>query len=216
MLFYECNVSYKSKAESRLAELANQPKKIWGDAIIQDMNDTLAENSADKIEIIICSAKVGKFKLVVGVDSLKKITEESLSKIFVKSAGGTIIIELRGSREEHRNYATCYEKVIQDICEKICKYQRDTLFIFVETVENPGFSSRFIKNLCKEGGLLEHSINVAETLLKIKNTLAPEISDESCVIVGLLHDLVKVGMPSKPQYIKNLQKNYPPYNLTMT
>ena len=59
MLFYECNVSYKAKIESRLAELANQPKKIWGDAIIQDMNDTLAENSADKIEILICSAKIG-------------------------------------------------------------------------------------------------------------------------------------------------------------
>ena len=44
-------------------------------------------------------------------------------------------------------------------------------------------------HLCKEGGLLEHSVNVAENLLKIKNTLAPEISDESCVIVGLLHDL---------------------------
>ncbi len=66
-------------------------------------------------------------------------------------------------------------------------------------------------HLCKEGGLLEHSVNVAETLLKIKNTLAPEILDESCVIVGLLHDLGKVGMPNSPQYIKNLQKNYPPY-----
>ena len=66
-------------------------------------------------------------------------------------------------------------------------------------------------HLCKEGGLLEHSVNVAETLLKIKNTIAAEISDESCVIVALLHDLGKVGMPSKPQYIKNLQKSYPPY-----
>lgn len=37
------------------------------------------------------------------------------------------------------------------------------------------------------------------------------ISDKSCVIVGLLHDLGKVGIPKKPKYIKNLQKNYPPY-----
>ena len=57
-------------------------------------------------------------------------------------------------------------------------------------------------HLCREGGLLEHSVNVAETLLKLKNILAPEISDESCVIVGLLHDLGKVGMPKNPQYIK--------------
>lgn len=75
-------------------------------------------------------------------------------------------------------------------------------------------------HLCKEGGLLEHSVNVAETLLKLKNILAQEISDESCVIVGLLHDLGKVGMPNNPQYIKvepsEKQKEqglkpYPPY-----
>ena len=58
-------------------------------------------------------------------------------------------------------------------------------------------------HLCRERGLLEHSVNVAENLLKIKAVLAPEISDESCVIVALLHDLGKAGMPGHPQYIKN-------------
>lgn len=58
-------------------------------------------------------------------------------------------------------------------------------------------------HLCKESGLLEHSVNVAENMLKIKATLAPDISDESCVIVALLHDLGKVGMPKNPLYIKN-------------
>jgi len=62
-------------------------------------------------------------------------------------------------------------------------------------------STRF--HLCRENGLLEHSINVAETLLRIKNTLYPLIEDESCVIVALLHDLGKVGMPDQPLYIKN-------------
>lgn len=58
-------------------------------------------------------------------------------------------------------------------------------------------------HLCKEGGLLEHSVNVAETMLKIKSAIAPEIRDESCVIVALLHDLGKVGMPQNPQYLIN-------------
>ena len=62
-------------------------------------------------------------------------------------------------------------------------------------------STRF--HLCREGGLLEHSVNVAETLLQIKALLASDISDESCVIVGLLHDLGKVGVPGTPQYIVN-------------
>jgi len=58
-------------------------------------------------------------------------------------------------------------------------------------------------HLNKEGGLLEHSVGVAETLLKLRETLAPQISEESCVIVALLHDVGKVGMPGKPRYIKN-------------
>jgi hypothetical protein len=62
-------------------------------------------------------------------------------------------------------------------------------------------STRF--HLSKECGLLEHSCNVAETMLKIKTVLAPDISDESCVIVSLLHDLGKVGMPGNPQYLVN-------------
>lgn len=58
-------------------------------------------------------------------------------------------------------------------------------------------------HLNKEGGLLEHSVGVAETLLTLREALTPEISEETCVIVGLLHDVGKIGMPGKPRYIKN-------------
>ncbi|MDR2568975.1 MAG: HD domain-containing protein [Oscillospiraceae bacterium] len=63
-------------------------------------------------------------------------------------------------------------------------------------------STRF--HLCRVHGLLEHSVNVAETLIRIKNTLYPLIEDESCVIVALLHDLGKVGMPNEPLYKKSI------------
>lgn len=62
-------------------------------------------------------------------------------------------------------------------------------------------STRFHLNV--ERGLLTHSVAVAENLLKFRNFLAPQISDESCVIVGLLHDVGKVGMPGKPLYLRN-------------
>ena len=78
------------------------------------------------------------------------------------------------------------------------------LAVFIETktawLAAPA-STRF--HLSKEGGLLEHSVNVAETLLRIKETLYPMIEDESCVIVGLLHDLGKAGTPEGAQYLKN-------------
>ena len=60
-------------------------------------------------------------------------------------------------------------------------------------------STRF--HLCRKQGLLEHSVNVAETMLKLRETLAPDIDEESCIITALIHDLGKAGMPGNPQYI---------------
>lgn len=84
--------------------------------------------------------------------------------------------------------------------DALCKFAEEK----TEYLTAPA-STRF--HLCKEGGLLEHSLNVCETMLKMKNTLAPEISDESCVVTALFHDLGKVGMPDSPMYIKNIGKN---------
>jgi hypothetical protein len=97
-------------------------------------------------------------------------------------------------------------KRYNDLKDKVTsrKTQFKELCDFIETkTEWPiaPASTRF--HLSKEHGLLEHSCNVAETMLQMKLTLAPEISDESCVIVALLHDLGKVGMPGHPQYLMN-------------
>ncbi len=67
-------------------------------------------------------------------------------------------------------------------------------------LESPA-STRF--HLAEKHGLLRHSVGVAETLLKLRACLAPQLSSESCAIVGLLHDVGKVGMPGKPLYLPN-------------
>jgi hypothetical protein len=40
-------------------------------------------------------------------------------------------------------------------------------------------------------------------LLHVKPAFRPEITDESCVVVGLFHDVGKVGFPHNPLYIPN-------------
>ena len=62
-------------------------------------------------------------------------------------------------------------------------------------------STRF--HLSEEGGLLKHSVGVTETLIKFRDNLAPGISEESCIIVGLFHDAGKLGMPGMPLYLPN-------------
>ena len=66
---------------------------------------------------------------------------------------------------------------------------------------NSPASTRF--HLCRAGGLLEHSVNVAETMLKFRDAIAPQIDEESCIITALIHDLGKAGMPGRPQYLEN-------------
>ena len=66
---------------------------------------------------------------------------------------------------------------------------------------NSPASTRF--HLSEEQGLLKHSVGVTETLLRFREFLAPEISEESCVIVGLFHDAGKLGMPGNPLYLPN-------------
>jgi len=90
--------------------------------------------------------------------------------------------------------------------DKIVKRKRDSDAL-IEMLEvqttwlTAPASTRF--HLSEEKGLLKHSINVAENVLKFRDFLAPEIPDESCVIVGLFHDVGKVGMPGKPYYLPN-------------
>ncbi len=97
---------------------------------------------------------------------------------------------------------TRYDALKEKVVTRKAEFQ--ALMEFIETETAYLTTPASIKyHLCREHGLLEHSVNVAENLLKIKNVLAPEISDESCVIVALLHDLGKAGMPGEPQYLKN-------------
>lgn len=68
------------------------------------------------------------------------------------------------------------------------------LFEYLEKLEwdQAYCSTRYHGNY--EGGLLDHSINVANLMLKLHNTLCPDLSAASAVLVGLLHDCGKVRM----------------------
>lgn len=95
-----------------------------------------------------------------------------------------------------------YNNLKSKVVERKEDFEKLMEFVETQTVYLTTPASRNY-HLSIPQGLLEHSVNVAENLLKIKNTLDPSISDESCVIVALLHDLGKVGMPGNPQYIEN-------------
>ena len=56
-------------------------------------------------------------------------------------------------------------------------------------------------SLACEKGLLIRSVAVTKQLLRIKDTLMPQLDEESAIIMGLFHDVGKVGVEGKPLYI---------------
>lgn len=95
-----------------------------------------------------------------------------------------------------------YETLKQKVIDRKESFNKFLNLLEGETawVTSPA-STRY--HLAEEQGLLKHSVGVAETLLRFREFLAPAIPEESCVIVGLFHDVGKVGMPGKSLYLPN-------------
>ena len=73
--------------------------------------------------------------------------ESDLKNLFKHADGAAIVIEMRGSDEDHGNYATSYESVIRYISELVDKYNSNTLFFFLEDVDRTGFSRELISKV---------------------------------------------------------------------
>lgn len=76
----------------------------------------------------------------------------------------------------------------------------------IEELEEGGFfeapcSTQY--HLSKEGGLLEHSLNVEKIAVSLAESLNYE-NINSVKIVSLLHDVGKMGQFGKPNYIPNI------------
>lgn len=105
------------------------------------------------------------------------------------------------------------EKFIK-LCAKIDRPGKAELFEWLE--EHSDFftapaSSRY--HGAYEGGLVEHSLNVYDALVKLL-TIYPEVqvSEESIAIVALFHDLCKVNMYKKEKrYRKTEDGQWEPY-----
>ena len=55
--------------------------------------------------------------------------------------------------------------------------------------------------LACEKGLLIRSVSTAKQLLRIKDTIMPQLDEESAIIISLFHEVGKAGIEGKPLYI---------------
>lgn len=106
-------------------------------------------------------------------------------------------------------------KLIDEFRDTLLKTKREGMTELLDYIAECGFltapcSGSF--HLAKEGGLLEHSINVLHAAEKISialigsKNLTKEMKD-SIAICALLHDLGKMGQFEKPNYVPNILKS---------
>lgn len=96
------------------------------------------------------------------------------------------------------------DEIYKELKSKIVK--RGTEFVnFIDFLENrtAWLSAPAEKDgpMAIEKGLLIRSVGVAKQLLRIKDTLMPQLDDEAAIIIGLFHDVGKVGIEGKPLFI---------------
>ncbi|SOC08104.1 ATPase family associated with various cellular activities (AAA) [Pseudobutyrivibrio ruminis DSM 9787] len=70
--------------------------------------------------------------------------ESDLEHICKHADGAAIVIDMRGSDENHGNYAQSYKRVIRYFSELVEGYCEKTLFFFLEECENPGFAKELL------------------------------------------------------------------------
>lgn len=81
--------------------------------------------------------------------------ETDFEKIFENAAGGTVIVELSGERVKSGQFAHAYEEVVEFIADTVKRYQRNTLCIFVESADKPGFSAQLTAKLQDDLHIIE-------------------------------------------------------------
>lgn len=105
------------------------------------------------------------------------------------------------------------QKNKKEIVELLRTTDREGIEYLIRYMENNDFfkapcSGQY--HLCCIGGLAQHSLNVYAHIKKLADALCDETnrpSEDTLIIVSLLHDLGKVGDHGKPYYVENILKS---------
>ncbi len=88
--------------------------------------------------------------------------ESDIEHLFRAAQGGVVVIEMDGNDADHGNYASAYEEVVTFFGRLIKKYQLNTLFVFVELTDRPGFSKILISKVEEDVDIVEIREGIAK------------------------------------------------------
>lgn len=138
----------------------NNEKKFYGHPVHYKISAANAEAAKEMLKLLIRALRSNERLLGARANYLCDIEEgcygeSDLEHLIKLSKGATVAIEMTGSDEDHGVYASSYHQVIKYFEEQINKCQLNTLFVFIEITEKPGFSKPMIAAMQEDLHIIE-------------------------------------------------------------
>ncbi|MBD5508229.1 MAG: AAA family ATPase [Lachnospiraceae bacterium] len=135
-------------------------KKFYGHPVHYKLTVGKTEAAMDIVKILVPALRKNGRLLgnrVIHIYDVEEgcYDETDMDNLFEAARGNTVVIELAGSNGIHGNYASSYEQVIEYFDGLVKKYGKDTLCIFIECTEHPGFSESLISKVQSAIDLIE-------------------------------------------------------------
>ena len=144
----------------RIYSKANSRKKFYGHPVHYKILAGSYFAAMKMVELLTGTLYVNKRLVSQRITRIYNITERcyadsDFENLVKRAQGGVVVIELQGAQDNDSNYATSYEEVVDFISEVVKKYQRNTLCIFIEIVDQPGFAPKLISNIQDDLNIIE-------------------------------------------------------------
>ena len=144
----------------RIYSKDNNRKKFYGHPVHYKILAGSYFAAMKMIDLLVGALYVNKRLVSQRITRITNITERCYAEmdfenLIKRAEGSTVVIELQGAQDNDTNYANSYEEVVDFISEVVRKYQRNTLCIFVEMVDQPGFAPKLISNLQDDLNIIE-------------------------------------------------------------
>ena len=144
----------------RIYSKDNNRKKFYGHPVHYKILAGSYFAAMKMIDLLVGALYVNKRLVSQRITRINNITERCYAEadfenLIKRAEGSTVVIELQGAQDNDTNYANSYEEVVDFISEVVRKYQRNTLCIFVEMVDQPGFAPKLISNLQDDLNIIE-------------------------------------------------------------
>lgn len=135
-------------------------KKYYGNPVHYKVSASNMDSANGMIDVLVNSLRSNNRLLGNRVNKIYEITEgcydeEEFVHTIDHAQGGVVVIDMSGTEEDHGSYASAYHEVIHFFDKQIEKYQVNTLFIFVELTENPGFSKALMSIIQEDVDIVE-------------------------------------------------------------